>query len=70
MKLASMANEAGFNRQRSLLRWASKLYSFLTHISREFVINKKSLASIILTRLLCSGGGTRTHDLRIMNPTL
>lgn len=41
MKLASMANEAGFNRQRSLLRWASKLYSFLTHISREFVINKK-----------------------------
>ena len=28
MKLASMANEAGFNRQRSLLRWASKLYSF------------------------------------------
>ena len=29
MKLASMANEAGFNRQRSLLRWASKLYSFL-----------------------------------------
>lgn len=30
MKLASMANEAGFNRQRSLLRWASKLYSFLT----------------------------------------
>ena len=24
MKLASMANEAGFNRQRSLLRWASK----------------------------------------------
>ena len=22
MKLASMANEAGFNRQRSLLRWA------------------------------------------------
>lgn len=27
MKLASMANEAGFNRQRSLLRWASKLYS-------------------------------------------
>ena len=43
MKLASMANEAGFNRQRSLLRWASKLYSFLTHISREFVINKKVL---------------------------
>lgn len=27
MKLASMANEVGFNRQRSLLRWASKLYS-------------------------------------------
>ena len=43
MKLASMANEAGFNRQRSLLRWASKLYSFLTHISCEFVINKKVL---------------------------
>ena len=35
MKLASMVNEAGFNRQRSLLRWASKLYSFLTRISRE-----------------------------------
>ena len=35
MKLASMANEAGFNRQRSLLRWASKLYSFLTH----FLVN-------------------------------
>ena len=24
MKIASMANEAGFNRQRSLLRWPSK----------------------------------------------
>lgn len=28
MKLASMANEAGFNRQRSLLRWPSKPIAF------------------------------------------
>ena len=28
MKQASMANEACFISQRSLLRWASKLYSF------------------------------------------
>ena len=70
MKLASKANEAGFNRQRSLLRWASKLYSFLTRIFRKFIINKKSLASRYLQDFFCSGGGTRTHDLRIMNPTL
>lgn len=28
MKIASMANEAGFNRQRSLLRWPSKPVAF------------------------------------------
>lgn len=29
MKIASMANEAGFNRQRSLLRWPSKPVALL-----------------------------------------
>ncbi len=57
MKLASMANEAGFNRQRSLLRWASKLYSFLTHISREFIINKKVLQVLYLQDSYVAGVG-------------
>ena len=39
MKLASMANEAGFNRQRSLLRWASKLYSFLTRCGLTILVD-------------------------------
>ena len=52
-----MANEAGFNRQRSLLRWASKLYSFLTHISREFVINKKVLQVLYLQDSYVAGVG-------------
>ena len=29
---------------------------------------KKTLTKKLVS--LCSGGGTRTHDLRIMNPTL
>ena len=57
MKLALMANEAGFNRQRSLLRWASKLYSFLTRVFRKFIINKKSLASRYLQDFFVAGVG-------------
>ena len=52
---------------RSLIIYVDK---DITDYFVEVIINKKSLASMILTRLFCSGGGTRTHDLRIMNPTL
>ena len=35
MKQASMANEAGFNRQRSLLRWQSKSVAFLRRKNKK-----------------------------------
>ena len=39
MKQASMANEACFISQRSLLRWASKLYSFFCVLLGNFGSN-------------------------------
>ncbi len=35
MKLASIANEAGFNRQRSVLRWPSKSVAFLRRKNKK-----------------------------------
>ena len=35
MKRASIANEAGFNRKRSLLRWPSKSVAFLRRKNKK-----------------------------------
>ena len=43
MKQASMANEACFISQRSLLRWASKLYSFFCALLGNFGLSGKVL---------------------------
>ena len=38
--------------------------------SYSYLRKQKKSYRIICNSHLCSGGGTRTHDLRIMNPTL
>ena len=45
MKLASIANEAGFNRQRSLLRWPSKSVAFLRRKNKKIVRTYISVCS-------------------------
>ena len=57
MNIASLGYEAICDGQRSYMRWASKLYSFLTRIFRKFIINKKSLASRYLQDFFVAGVG-------------
>ena len=45
MKQASIANEAGFNRQRSLLRWPSKSVAFLRRKPKKIVRTYISVCS-------------------------
>lgn len=45
MKLASIANEAGFNRKRSLLRWPSKSVAFLRRKNKKIVRTYISVCS-------------------------
>ena len=45
MKQASIANEAGFNRKRSLLRWPSKSVAFLRRKPKKIVRTYISVCS-------------------------
>ena len=70
-KIANVASIIAANAHCSTLEAMQRFYASVTYQGLEKEETKLwHLAMIDATLAIFSGGGTRTHDLRIMNPTL